>query len=149
LAERCWQSESFARIADELAVRGLQIVLTGTRAEVSVVQAVAEAMRFPVLNLVGRTSLGALAILLKGARLVICNDTGISHLADALQTKSVVIFSNSDPVRWAPLNRQLHRIVCTSSSERSRVNSTSTSSVITQVLAEAINLLEQDFAYVS
>lgn len=146
-ADRRWPPEHFAQIADELAMRGLQVVLTGTRQELDLTEAVAAAMKFPSLNWAGCTSLGTLAILLKGAQILICNDTGVSHLADALQTKSVVIFSNSDPVRWAPLNQRLHRIVCTSKQQPS--SWLYTKPIVSPVLTEVFDLLEQDFAYAS
>ena len=111
VAARCWQAEYFAAVADDLVNRGFRVVLTGSRAELPLTQAVARAMKTESLNLAGCTNLGALAVLLKGARSLICNDTGVSHLADALQVPSVVIFTNSDVARWAPLNRALHRIV--------------------------------------
>jgi ADP-heptose:LPS heptosyltransferase len=108
---RRWPPEYFAATADALARQGLQVVLTGTAAEAGVTRAVARAMRAPVIDLAGRTNLGALAALLQGARLLICNDTGVSHLAAALRLPSVVVFITSDPARWAPLDRGLHRIV--------------------------------------
>lgn len=109
---RCWQAEGFAAVADALSSLGLRIILTGSAAEVALTQKVASLMKAPSLNLAGRTSLGALAALLEQAKLLICNDTGVSHLAAALQVKSVAIFTNSDPLRWAPLNRDRHRVVC-------------------------------------
>ena len=108
---RRWPAQHFAVVADILAAQGFQIVLTGTLPELELTQTIAQAMQFPAINLAGQTSLGAIAILLKQSQLLICNDTGISHLAAALKTKSVVIFTNSDSHRWAPLDRQRHRIV--------------------------------------
>lgn len=108
---RRWLPEKFAVVADALAARGLQVVLTGTAAEADLTQAVQASMHFSSVDLAGRTSLGAIAALLSRARLLVCNDTGISHLAAALRVKSVVIFSASDPKRWAPLDREHHRIL--------------------------------------
>jgi ADP-heptose:LPS heptosyltransferase len=45
------------------------------------------------------------------ARVVVCNDTGISHVADALGVPSVVLYTSADPARWAPSDRSLHRVV--------------------------------------
>jgi ADP-heptose:LPS heptosyltransferase len=108
-AARCLPPEQFAAVADLLAAAGLQVVLTGTARESGLAAAVLGQARSTPLDLTGRTSLGALAVLLQRARLLICNDTGVSHLAAALKVPSIVAFRASDPERWAPLDRELHR----------------------------------------
>lgn len=106
---RRWPVTHFAAVADALAAMGLRVVITGSETERPLAAAVADAMHAPALDLSGRTDLGALAALLRGARLLVCNDTGVSHLASALAVRSVVVFSGSDPGRWAPLDCGLHR----------------------------------------
>lgn len=109
---RCWHPEGFARVADAIAQMGYSIVLTGTASETNLTTTVASLMKAPSINLAGRTSLGAASVLLRNSKLLICNDTGVSHLAAALKVNSVVIFTQSDPVRWAPLNSDRHRVIC-------------------------------------
>ena len=109
---RRWPPEHFARVGEALAAAGLRVVLTGTTEELPLTRAVAAAMKAPSLDLAGRTNLGSLAALVQGARLLICNNTGVSHLAAALRVPSVVIFhQQSERDRWAPLDRQRHRAV--------------------------------------
>ena len=103
LPSRRWPAERFATVVDWLTARGLKVVLTGTPGE-PVVSPTA-------LNLIGKTSLGGLAALVARAQLVVCNDTSVSHIAAAMRTPSVVVACGSDPRRWAPLDRQLHRVL--------------------------------------
>jgi len=153
VSTRRWAPAHFATLADMLAAQGWQIVLTGTKAETELTQAVSTAMRFPAIDLAGQTSLGGLATLLKRSKLLICNDTGVSHLAAALQVPSVVIFSNSDPRRWAPLDRQRHRVVqmpvSIKPSHLDTISHTERDALMAPVLREAIALLQPEVAYAS
>ncbi len=112
LPDRRWPVEKYAVTADCLAARlGVQIAITGTADEQDLGRGIAESMRAAPIDLVGRTSVGALAALLSRVRLLVTNDTGPSHLAAALGTASVVLFGPSDPAVWGPLDRHLHRPV--------------------------------------
>jgi ADP-heptose:LPS heptosyltransferase len=137
-SDRRWPAEWYAVVADGLASLGLQVVLTGTGEEAHLTSAVAARMQAPAVDLAGKTSLGTLGVLLSEARLFVCNDTGISHLASALQAPSIVLFTASDPERWAPLNRQLHRVVAWATAATPKV-----------VLDEAESLLEMERVYAS
>lgn len=108
IAPRRWGPAGFARVGDELADRGLRVVLTGTDQERGVTATVAGAMRAPAVDAAGATSVGGLGALMRGSRIVVTNDTGTSHLAAALNVPSVVIFTTSDRRRWAPLNAERH-----------------------------------------
>lgn len=135
--DRRWSTAKFALVAQQLAHQGHPIVLTGTAAEQDLTQQVSVAIHrsghpLPV-NLAGRTSLGTLSVLLRHAALLVCNDTGISHLAASLKTPSVVVFSNSEVERWAPTDRVRHRIV--------DVRQTG-SRTLTTVLEQAADLLQ-------
>jgi len=112
VAARRWPAEQFAAVADRLAEAGHEVVLTGVASERPIVQAVSAAMHHPAVDLCGRTDLGTLGGLVSKAALVLCNDTGISHVAAAVHTPSVVISTGDNPARWAPVNRRLHRVLC-------------------------------------
>lgn len=112
---RRWSVDGFIQVAQQLAHQGHRIVLTGTAAEQELTNHILAALNQPGMplpvNLAGRTGLGTLAVLLRHAALLVCNDTGISHLAAALKTPSVVVFSGSEVQRWAPHDNTRHRPV--------------------------------------
>jgi ADP-heptose:LPS heptosyltransferase len=109
--ERRWPPEKFAAVGDQLYEIGLQVVITGSEAEHELTRAVAEAMTAPAVDAGGQTGLGELALLISEARLLVSNDTGVSHLAAAFKTPSVILFRTSDPLRWRPLDHQRHRTI--------------------------------------
>lgn len=108
---RQWPPVYFAAAADFCAARGYQVLLTGTEKETELVKNVAALMKNTPLICAGKTSLGAMALLLKNAFALVANCTGVSHLAAALGIQSVIISMDGEPERWAPLNTQLHRTV--------------------------------------
>lgn len=111
LPSRRWSPLRFAQVADRLAEAGHTVVLTGTDQEADVVAAVQRAMHQRAINMAGRTSLWSLGALIEHARLVVCNDTGVSHIAAALHTPSVVVSCGSEVPRWAPLDATLHPVL--------------------------------------
>jgi ADP-heptose:LPS heptosyltransferase len=109
-ASRRWPAHEFAAVGDGLAAMGLGIVLTGTPDERQLTRAVADAMQAPSLDLAGHTTLDGLGALLRRSSVLVSNDTGVAHLADALRVPSVVVFRDSSVERWGPLDRRLHRV---------------------------------------
>jgi ADP-heptose:LPS heptosyltransferase len=110
-ASHRWPVERFARVADGLASMGLNVVLTGSQSESRLTAALASRMDHVPLDLGGASSLDELASLLAASTLLVCNDTGVSHLAAALRVPSVVVFTASEQARWAPLDNRLHQAV--------------------------------------
>ena len=120
--DKCWPPERFAEVADQLKQEfGLDTVLTGSAAEAPLARAVAQHMRTPAIEAAAPISIGAMAALMSRARLLICNDTGVSHIAAGLGLSSVVVFSKADIARWAPLDRQRHRCIWDPAAERAAV----------------------------
>ena len=111
LPSRRWPVERFAAVAERLVERGLAVVLTGTAAESELVARLSAAIAYPTVNLAGRTTLWTLGALIEGAAHLVCNDTGVSHVAAALGTPSVVISSGGDALRWAPLDGSRHIVL--------------------------------------
>lgn len=130
-SDRRWSLSEFAHVAHQLSKRGYRIVITGTVAEQRLAQQFTTLLdtygASARVNLVGRTSRAGLAVLLRHSALLVCNDTGISHLAAALRVPSVVVFSNSELRRWAPPDVTRHRAI-----DRHQTKATTSATVLTQ-----------------
>ena len=104
-AIRNWGTDHYATIIDYLFERyQLATVLTGgpTKDEINLSQEIAdEAINKPII-LTGKTSLKQLAATLQQASLVIAPDTGPAHIANAMSTKVIGLYANSNPYRTGP-----------------------------------------------
>jgi ADP-heptose:LPS heptosyltransferase len=117
ISAKLWPTSYFVAVGEACARQGLKVVLTGTAGEQSLTQAVADKMGNPAINLAGKTVLGPLAALLKGSRLVVAGDTGVAHLAVAVDAPSITVFTSSDPRIWAPLDQVRHKIITSEAAE--------------------------------
>lgn len=108
--KRQWHPKYFAAIADHYLHEGWPVIITGTQDERYIALEMIKYMKGIPINMTGRTSLGAVALLIRDALGLVCNCTGVSHIAAAMRTPSVVISMDGEPMRWAPQNKTLHRV---------------------------------------
>lgn len=106
---RRWAVENFAQIGDWLADAGFSVVLIGAPFEQAINESIARHMRAPVIDLVGRVSLNGLVGLLEQACLLVGNDSGPLHLAEAVGTPSVGIYWAGNMVNFGPPSVARHR----------------------------------------
>jgi ADP-heptose:LPS heptosyltransferase len=108
---RRWPPERFAEVARYLEGNGHRVVVTGSPAERDLALRVARSAGLPHERvLAGCLDVRGLAAIVSAARLVVCGDTGIGHLATAYGTPSVVLFGRVSPRLWGPpTGRRQHR----------------------------------------
>jgi len=99
-----WSAEGFARIGEYLCERGITPFFSCGPGETSVLDAVEQAAKKPILRLEGM-SLSQFAAALTEARIFVGNDSGPAHLAAALSRPVVVIFGSSSSPIWGPWPR--------------------------------------------
>ncbi|NJC71008.1 glycosyltransferase family 9 protein [Planosporangium thailandense] len=110
--ERRWPVPRFAAVARRLAAAGHRVLISGSPGEAADAHELAAAAGLPpAAVLAGRTDLGALAALIAHARLLICGDTGVAHLATAYGTRSVLLFGPVSPALWGPPPRRRHTVL--------------------------------------
>jgi hypothetical protein len=100
---KVWAREGFQRVADDWRDAGREVAVLLGPAEASDVPAWTAAGHVPI---VGRSIVDA-AALLASAAIFVGNDSGVSHLAGALDRRGVVLFGPTRPARWRPLGGRL------------------------------------------
>ncbi len=88
-----WPAERFADVCHNLTDRGLGVVTIGGDGDAEVCATVAAAGKPGTLNLAGRLTLLESCELLRRCELLVSNDSGPQHLASAVSTPCVSLFS--------------------------------------------------------
>jgi len=100
-----WPGERYARVADEIMGRfRTRVILTGSPSELHLIEEIVDKMHEKPTVLCGELDLPQMTAMLKRACLYVGNDTGPMHIAAAVGTPIVSIFSARDfEKRWYPL----------------------------------------------
>lgn len=111
-----WSTGRFAELMIQLRERyGSQFVLVGAANIKETADEIMAKVKFSVLNLTGITTVSQTVSLLKRCRLLISNDSGPVHLADALGTPVISIFTRNqpgiNPERWQPLGKNSRTVI--------------------------------------
>ena len=102
-----WPAEYFAAVAKHWIVQGGQVILLGSGKDVPVTAQIVAAVNSPACHdLAGKTSLQEVLGLLSLARQVVSNDSGLMHVAAAVEVPVIALYGSSDPSYTPPLSNQ-------------------------------------------
>ncbi|HXG86596.1 MAG TPA: glycosyltransferase family 9 protein [Pyrinomonadaceae bacterium] len=105
-----WATENFARVAEFLQSKGFITVAVATPKEREVLENLKQYSHAPISTFDDLT-LPEITALASKAKIFVGNDSGIAHLAAAVQTPSVVIFGSSNINHWRPWTDAPNEIV--------------------------------------
>lgn len=100
---KLWPVERWVALATALARQGVAPVLLGSTADLPVAARVLERCPLPLPSLVGRDSAAVLPELLSRFAVLVSGDTGVAHLAAALNIGVVTLFGPTHPRLTQPL----------------------------------------------
>ncbi|HEX9959416.1 MAG TPA: glycosyltransferase family 9 protein [Pyrinomonadaceae bacterium] len=105
-----WATENFAQIANFLHEKGLPIIAVATKKEREILEKLKQLSQFPIVAF-DDLSLPEITALASKAKIFVGNDSGIAHIAAAVQTPSVVVFGSSNIHHWRPWTDAPNEIV--------------------------------------
>lgn len=102
--QKTWAVDNYIEVAKHFSGNGYNVVFIGGKAESKWIPEELFVKHPNWHNYMGKLSLTESASLVKSCNLVIGGDTGIMHIAAALNVATVAIFSCSDPSLHAPFS---------------------------------------------
>ncbi|MDQ0664303.1 ADP-heptose:LPS heptosyltransferase [Arthrobacter ulcerisalmonis] len=108
---RRWPADKFAELAASCAADGSRVVIVGDSSEQDLAEGIARrAASTAVRSLAGALDMAGLVAVLAEAAVVVANDSGPRHLAQALGVPTVGIFWAGNVINAGALGRSLHRL---------------------------------------
>lgn len=99
-----WPARHFAELARRYQAQGWQVWLFGSQKDFDIAEEINTLSDGLCVNLCGKTSLSEAIDLLGCAGAVVCNDSGLMHLAAALGRKLVAVYGSSSADHTPPLS---------------------------------------------
>ena len=99
-----WPTENYAQIAKDLVQSNCQVMILGSPKDYDTALEIEQKSDCKLFNLCGKTSLLDAVDLLACANLAISNDSGLMHIAAAVNIPQIAIYRSSTPGFTPPLN---------------------------------------------
>lgn len=99
---KIWPPRHFIAMMESMRGEFDAVVLLGNAADQGHAAAVAAGTPVPCLDLAGRTGLLEAAAILSQAHIFVGNDSGLGHIAAAVQTPTLTLFGVGNPARYHP-----------------------------------------------
>jgi heptosyltransferase-2 len=104
---KVWHEDNFVAVANALQERhGVRILLFGGKRDLDRAARMVERIRPAPIPVVGCTDLRQTMAILSKCALLVCNDSGIMHLAAALDVPLVALFGPQTPTLFGPLGKR-------------------------------------------
>jgi heptosyltransferase-2 len=98
-----WFPDRFAAVADKINENlSSQAILLGGKTDWKVAQEVQTLAHTQLMNLAGKTTLREAIYLISQCQLFISNDSGLMHIAGALNIPTIALFGSTNPVTTSP-----------------------------------------------
>jgi heptosyltransferase II len=98
-----WFPDRFAATADKLTEKfSAQVIIMGGKADGETAREIQKLARAKLIDLAGKTTLREAIYLISQCSLFISNDSGLMHIAGALNIPTVAIFGSTNPVTTSP-----------------------------------------------
>ncbi len=104
-----WLSKKWAQLTDKLSY-GLKakVIVIGVRDDKTLIGQIKSMVKTNIIDASGKTSIEQLAAIIKKANVFIGTDSGPSHIASAVDTSAVILYSGTNfPSQWAPQNKNI------------------------------------------
>lgn len=99
-----WPAPYYAQVANRYLDKGWQVWLLGSANDEQVCNEINSIAKQPCRVLAGKTLLPEAVDLISQASLVVSNDSGLMHIAAALQVPLVAVYGSTDPYHTPPLS---------------------------------------------
>jgi len=99
-----WFPERYAAVMEGLQKPGRKFILLGSTGEEFLAEGISRHLKHPPINLVGKTSLTEALAVVDRCAIFLSGDSGLMHVAAALDIPQVALFGSTDPHKTAPLN---------------------------------------------
>jgi heptosyltransferase-2 len=99
-----WPANYYAEVANAALNHGWQVWLFGSDKDVPVTQEINQLTGLRCEDFGGRTKLGQAIELMSFCQAVVSNDSGLMHVAAALDKKLVAVYGSSDPHHTPPMS---------------------------------------------
>jgi len=103
-----WPVKHFATLANHQLNNNWQVWLFGSDKDQAIAAQINQLTQNRCTDLTGRTSLSQAIDLLSLAQVVVSNDSGLMHVAAALDKPVIALYGSSDPSFTPPLNDKAH-----------------------------------------
>ena len=99
---KCYPAEAFKETVHTLASQSWQPLILGMPEDRELAKKILQGIDTPHWNAAGETTLAEALQLISASQLMLCNDSGLMHVAAALGIPTVAPFGATDPARTAP-----------------------------------------------